>query len=92
MSCLFLLYSIINRFYLRPMFKKDLLRSILFALLMALAISGSVALVSTLVRNGFTWNFLSLWWYSFRIAYFVVVFCLLFFAPPIQRFVNRVVR
>jgi hypothetical protein len=74
------------------MFKKDSLRHILFALLIALATSASVALVGTLIRNGFTWNFPTLWWYSFRITYFVVVFCILFFAPPIQRFVNRVVR
>ena len=70
---------------------KDLSRKILFALIMALATSGSVSAVGTLVRNGLTWNFFSLWWHSFKIAYLVVVFCILFFAPPIQRMVNRMI-
>jgi uncharacterized protein (DUF2062 family) len=73
-------------------FQKDFKRNILFAVLMAGATSGSVALVGTFVRNGLTWSFPLLWWRSFRIGYFVVVFCILFFAPPIQRFVNRVVK
>lgn len=71
---------------------KDFKRNILFALLMALATSGSVSLVGTLYRNGLTWDFLPLWWRAFRVAYLVVVFCILFFAPPIQRFVNRLIK
>lgn len=71
---------------------RELLRNVLFALLMALATSGSVALVGTYVRNGLTAHFFTQWWLSFRIAYLVVVFCILVFAPPIQRLVNRVIR
>lgn len=71
---------------------REWMRSILFALIMALATSGSVALVGTFARNGLTAHFFMQWWLSFRIAYFVVVFCILVFAPPIQRLANRIIK
>ena len=69
--------------------KTDLKIKVVFALLMGVITTGIISFSLIAINIGFTETFVQLWLKSWLLAYVFVIPAILFVAPPIERFVNR---
>ena len=69
--------------------KTDLKVKVVFALIMGVITTGIISFSLIAINIGFTDTFVQIWLKSWLLAYIFVIPAILFVAPPVERFVNR---
>ena len=69
--------------------KTELKVKVVFALVMGVITTGIISFSLIAINIGFTETFVQLWLKSWLMAYVFVIPAILFIAPPVERFVNR---
>ncbi len=68
-------------------------RKIVFALIMGIITTGIISFVLLSVNTRFSgYKFLYTWFKSWGIAYLVVIPCILFIAPIIEKVINKIIK
>lgn len=71
--------------------KIELKRKVVFALLMGIITTGIISFSLIAINIGFHNSFVQLWLKSWLLAYILVIPAILFIAPLVERFVNRII-
>lgn len=69
--------------------KTNLKVKVVFALIMGVITTGIISFSLIAINIGFTDTFVQIWLKSWLLAYIFVIPAILFVAPPVERFVNR---
>lgn len=72
--------------------KKELKKKIVFALIMGMITTGIISFALIAINLGLSDNFLKTWFKSWVLAYLFVIPSILFIAPLVERFVDRIIK